>query len=146
MPPTRSTSSMSPGLRLASDNASRHGLRVRSTRSAVSSLNFSRVRPMFRCFGPLASADRNGRLISERGSIDSSHLAFSAASFNRCSASRSSFREIPSFFSNSCSSHSRIRWSKSSPPWKVSPEVALTSKTPCPSCRIETSKVPPPRS
>ena len=37
-------------------------------------------------------------------------------------------------------------WSKSSPPRWVSPLVALTSKTPSPSSRIEMSKVPPPRS
>jgi len=44
MPPTRSTSSISAGLSPASDMASRHGLRVRSTRSAVSSSNLSRAR------------------------------------------------------------------------------------------------------
>src|SRR5580658_9820079 len=37
-------------------------------------------------------------------------------------------------------------WSKSSPPRKVSPLVDLTSKTPSPISRMETSKVPPPRS
>ncbi len=38
------------------------------------------------------------------------------------------------------------RWSKSSPPRKVSPWVAFTSKTPSPISRIDMSKVPPPRS
>ena len=36
--------------------------------------------------------------------------------------------------------------SKSSPPKKVSPLVDLTSNTPSPNSRIETSNVPPPKS
>ena len=36
--------------------------------------------------------------------------------------------------------------SKSSPPKKVSPFVDLTSNTPSPNSRIETSNVPPPKS
>src|SRR2546428_4977057 len=39
-----------------------------------------------------------------------------------------------------------MRWSKSSPPRKVSPLVDLTSNTPSPTVRIEISNVPPPRS
>mmetsp|Transcript_27886 Transcript_27886/g.90121 ORF Transcript_27886/g.90121 Transcript_27886/m.90121 type:complete len:237 (-) Transcript_27886:652-1362(-) len=39
-----------------------------------------------------------------------------------------------------------IRLSKSSPPRWVSPEVAITSKTPLSMVRRDTSKVPPPRS
>ena len=39
-----------------------------------------------------------------------------------------------------------ILWSKSSPPRKVSPFVALTSKTPSPNSNIDISNVPPPRS
>ena len=42
-----------------------------------------------RCFGPLASAVMNGRLISVSITDDSSILAFSAASRSRCSAMRS---------------------------------------------------------
>ena len=38
------------------------------------------------------------------------------------------------------------RMSKSSPPRKVSPLVDFTSNTPSPISRIDTSKVPPPRS
>jgi hypothetical protein len=40
----------------------------------------------------------------------------------------------------------RIAWSKSSPPRKVSPLVALTSRTSLEISRMLTSKVPPPRS
>jgi len=36
--------------------------------------------------------------------------------------------------------------SKSSPPKKVSPLVDLTSKTPSPISKMETSNVPPPKS
>ena len=39
-----------------------------------------------------------------------------------------------------------MRWSKSSPPKSGSPPVASTSKTPLCTSRMETSKVPPPRS
>ncbi len=38
------------------------------------------------------------------------------------------------------------RWSKSSPPRKVSPLVAFTSNTPSPISSTDTSNVPPPRS
>ena len=47
---------------------------------------------------------------------------------------------------NSSARYSTRRLSKSSPPRKVSPLVDFTSKTPSPISRIETSKVPPPRS
>ncbi len=39
-----------------------------------------------------------------------------------------------------------MRWSKSSPPRWLLPDVANTSNTPSPSSRMETSNVPPPRS
>ena len=41
---------------------------------------------------------------------------------------------------------SMTRWSQSSPPRCTSPWVLLTSKTPSPISRTDTSKVPPPRS
>ena len=46
----------------------------------------ARVSFITRCFGPVASAVMNGRLISVSSSVESSILAFSAASFRRCSA------------------------------------------------------------
>ena len=87
-----------------------------------------------------------GRLISVDEVVDSSIFAFSAASLRRWSAWGSFERSMPWSFLNSASSHSMTRWSKSSPPRCVSPFVALTSKTPSPSSRIEMSNVPPPRS
>src|SRR5438105_11618897 len=59
---------------------------------------------------------------------------------------RSFCRSIPWSLRNSSAIQSMMRWSKSSPPRKVSPLVALTSKTPSPNSRIDISKVPPPRS
>ncbi len=87
-----------------------------------------------------------GRLISVCVADESSILAFSAASFRRCRASLSFVRSMPCSFLNSPARYSTRRLSKSSPPRKVSPFVDFTSKTPSPISRIDTSKVPPPRS
>ena len=80
------------------------------------------------------------------GADESSCLARSAASLSRCSAMRSLRRSMPVWSWKRLASQSMIRWSKSSPPRKVSPLVAFTSKTPWSSSRMEMSKVPPPRS
>ena len=101
---------------------------------------------MTRCFGPDWSAVMNGRFTSVCIVVESSIFAFSAASLRRCRAWRSFRRSMPWSFLNSSTSQSMIRWSKSSPPRWVSPFVAFTSNTPSPSCRIEMSNVPPPRS
>ena len=77
---------------------------------------------------------------------DNSIFAFSAASFNLCRASLSDLRSIPLSFLNSEIKYSTTALSKSSPPKNVSPLVDLTSKTPSPSSRMETSNVPPPKS
>ena len=145
-PPTRITSSMSLGLRPASSNAWRQGPMVRWIRSSVSCSSLARVSFICRCLGPEASAVIKGRLISVSITVESSILAFSAASFSRCRAMRSWRRSTPCSFMNSSHSQSMIRWSKSSPPRKVSPLVALTSNTPSPTSRMEISKVPPPKS
>ena len=55
-PPTSRTLEMSLPLRPASPMAWRTGPMVASTRWAVSSLNFARVRVTSRCLGPVASA------------------------------------------------------------------------------------------
>ena len=146
MPPTRMTSSMSAGLSPASFIAARTGPLVFSTRSLTRSSSLARVSVTTRCLGPVASAVMYGRLISVDAVVDSSILAFSAASLRRCRACWSLARSMPWSFLNSASSQSMTRWSKSSPPRCVSPLVALTSKTPSPSSRMEMSNVPPPRS
>ena len=53
---------------------------------------------------------------------------------------------MPWSFLNSATIQSTIALSKLSPPRWLSPEVALTSKTPSPSSSTDTSNVPPPRS
>src|SRR5829696_7021553 len=130
----------------ASFIAWRTGPAVASTRSAVSWLNCARLSVRSRCLGPFASAVINGRLMAVLVVEESSFLAFSAASTRRWVAILSLERSIPSAFLNSCTIHSTTLASKSSPPRWLFPLVALTSKTPSPSVRIETSNVPPPRS
>ena len=63
--------------------------------------NRARVSFIVRCFGPVASAVMNGRLISVSSSVESSILAFSAASFRRCSAIWSFETSMPCSFLNS---------------------------------------------
>ena len=146
IPPTRMTSSICAGVRLASFRAVRQGPSTLSTRSSTSASSFARVSLMFICLGPPASAVMKGRLTSVSMAVDSSILAFSAASLRRCRAILSLRMSMPWSFLNSVARNSMSRWSKSSPPRWVSPLVDLTSKTPSPSSRIEMSNVPPPRS
>ena len=87
-----------------------------------------------------------GRLISVSIVVDSSHFAFSAASFSRWSAILSFERSIPWSRLNSATIQSITRWSRLSPPRWVSPFVAFTSTTPSPTSSTEMSKVPPPKS
>ena len=72
--------------------------------------------------------------------------AFSAASRSRPSAIWSLERSTPCEAWNFFTKNEMILLSKSSPPRKVSPFVDCTSRTPCCISRMETSKVPPPRS
>ena len=146
MPPTITTSSISLGVIPASLSAALQGFMVRLTRSSTSFSRSALVIFNVRCFGPEASAVMNGRFMSVLLELDSSILAFSAASFNLCKASLSFFRSIPFSFLKLSARNSTILVSKSSPPKNVSPLVAFTSNTPSPISSIETSKVPPPRS
>jgi len=146
MPPTRITSSIFSLARPESRRQFSTGAMLRSIRSPTSCSSFARLSATFRCFGPLASAVMNGRLMSVLCELDSSHFAFSAASFRRCSAIASLDKSMPFSFLNSATSQSMIRWSKSSPPRCVSPLVAFTSNTPSPISSTEMSNVPPPRS
>ncbi len=139
MPPTSSASSISPLLTAASLSAESIGCTVRSTSEPISDSNFDRLSGTLRCLGPLASAVMNGRLMSVCCVVESSILAFSAASLSLCSAIRSPRRSMPSCFLNSSASQSISTWSKSSPPRWVSPLVAITWKTPSERSRIEMS-------
>ena len=122
------------------------GVMVRSMRSDVISSNFARESFISRCLGPLWFAVMKGRDMVVSIMEESSTLAFSAASRRRCMAMRSFFRSTPSVFLNSAVIQSTMRLSQSSPPKRLSPAVASTSKTPSPTSKMETSKVPPPRS
>ena len=119
---------------------------MRSSSSLVRSSYFCRVSTVLRCLGPEASAEMKGSTISVCAEVDSSHLAFSAASFSRWRAMRSLRRSMPVSLMKSSISMSMMRWSKSSPPRYVSPPVERTWNRPSDSSRIEMSKVPPPRS
>ncbi len=150
MPPTRITSSISFFDTPASASAFLHGSSVRLIRSPTSCSSFERLIVSTRCSGvelpPSMRAVMKGRLTSVEAELDSSILAFSAASLRRCSASLSVRRSMFSFFLNSSARYSTMALSKSSPPRKVSPLVDFTSNTPSPISSTETSKVPPPRS
>merc|ERR1711974_432744 len=89
---------------------------------------------------------REGRLTSVCALLDSSTLAFSAASLTLCRAIASLDRSMPCSRWNSFTKKLNSSLSKSSPPRKVLPLVDFTSKTPFWISRTEISKVPPPRS
>ena len=145
-PPTSTTWSMPEVVIPASSTARLKGPSVRSTRRPVSFWNSARVSFFCRCRGPAEVAVTKGRLMSVSGTVDSSILAFSAASLRRWTAILSALRSTPFSFLNSLASQSMTASSQSSPPSWVSPLVDFTSNTPSPISRMETSKVPPPRS
>ena len=92
------TSSMSLGCQLRVRRAPASPARPCARRGRRSSCsNFARVSVRSRCFGPDASAVMNGRLMSVSHARSTARiLAFSAASFRRCSAIRSLRRSMPS--------------------------------------------------
>mmetsp|Transcript_1470 Transcript_1470/g.3970 ORF Transcript_1470/g.3970 Transcript_1470/m.3970 type:complete len:269 (-) Transcript_1470:936-1742(-) len=89
MPPTSSTSSISPGFTPASLLAFSQGafVLIRKSSTMLSSLDLVICR--FKCFGPVWSAVMKGRLMSVCTLLESSILAVSAASRRRCRASLS---------------------------------------------------------
>ncbi|OPY06325.1 MAG: hypothetical protein A4E67_01531 [Syntrophaceae bacterium PtaB.Bin038] len=101
MPPTRITSSMSFGVSPASFRAVWHGGTSFWMSSSTSASSLARVSFIRRCFGPEASAVMKGRLMSVSMAVESSILAFSAASLMRCKAMRSFRRLMPCSFWNS---------------------------------------------
>ena len=145
-PPTNRTLSISFLVNLASFIAFLTGSSVESTKSLIKSSNFAFVKFIFKWIGPSSLWVINGNDISVEDIPLRSFLAFSAASFTLCIAILSLDKSIPFSFLNSFTIQSIILSSKSSPPSLLFPLVDLTSKTPSPSSRIETSNVPPPRS
>ena len=146
-PPTSTTWSMSEVLSPASLMAASNGP-LQLLDQVGRKLVELRARVSFRsrCLGPSEVAVMNGRLIWVSWTEESSILAFSAASLRRCMAILSLERSTPSVSLNVLTSQSMTLSSQSSPPRWVLPEVDLTSKTPSPISRTDTSKVPPPRS
>ena len=82
-PPTMTISSSSLVESLASLRACSTGTRQRSISLEASSSNLARVRVRSRCLGPSGVAVMKGRLISAWVALESSILAFSAASVRR---------------------------------------------------------------
>ena len=101
MPPTRITSSIWLAVTPASFSACFTGPMVFWIRSSTRLSSLARVILMVRCLGPEASAVMKGRFTSVCCALESSILAFSAASFRRCSARRSVRRSMPFSFLNS---------------------------------------------
>ena len=145
-PPTNTTSLISDFSNLASAKDFSTGIRQRWIKSWHKFSNFSRVKSVSICLGPVLSAVINGKWIVVFSTVDNSIFAFSAASVNRCKAWISSVKLIPSFSLKSFTNQSTNTLSKSSPPKLVSPAVDNTSKIPSPTSKIETSNVPPPKS
>ena len=110
------TSSICDASSPASTRARLTGATVFCSRSSTSCSKRARLSFMARCLGPDWSAVTNGRLISVSTTVDSSILAFSAASFSRWRAMRSLRRSMPSLLWNSSAIHSMMRWSRLSPP------------------------------
>ena len=99
-PPTMMTLSILSALRSASDMACSMGPLHLSTMDSTSSSSLARVMVCTRCLGPDASAVMNGRLISVCMVVDSSILAFSAASLTLTLAALSLLRSTPVSFWN----------------------------------------------
>ena len=119
---------------------------ARSMNSCVSSSSFPRVSLMSRCCGPASVEVMNGIFTSVSSAVESSILAFSAASSSRCRASASVRTSTPLSRLNSSASQSMIFWSMSLPPRCASPSVERTSITSSPTSSTDISKVPPPKS
>ena len=101
IPPTMTTSLMSLAVSLASLRAFSTGSASRSRSGLTNSSSLARVRVYSKCFGPSASAVKNGKLISTSLALESSFLAFSASSLTRCIAAASLRISMPDSFLNS---------------------------------------------
>ncbi len=117
-----------------------------SINSLASSSSVERDILRSKCFGPDESEVINGMFISVSVVVESSCLAFSAASSSRWSASGSFVTSIPDSFLNSFAIQCIIFWSISLPPMCESPSVDFTSTTSADTSSTEISKVPPPKS
>mmetsp|Transcript_8027 Transcript_8027/g.19695 ORF Transcript_8027/g.19695 Transcript_8027/m.19695 type:complete len:243 (-) Transcript_8027:573-1301(-) len=140
-PPTSTTSSMSSFLASASFRTCRTTSMQLSNSREHRDSNLARVRLAEKSTPPA----KDSTSISADVVTDSIHLAFSTAAWSLRMLLSPTSTSLLSFF-HCLSRNATTFWSKSSPPRRVSPPVALTSNNPLSMLRIDTSKVPPPRS
>ena len=146
-PPTSITSSMSAAVTPASTITEPRILRVRSTSGWVSFSSSFRSNLSSRLSGcPCAVMVMKGMEKGASARAERSILVRSARSLMRCMATGSVERSMPCRAWKPSSTWRIMALSKSMPPRKMSPPVALTSKTRSRISMMETSKVPPPRS
>ena len=100
-PPTRIILPISFEVNLASDSANSTECLHFSIIGLTIASSFEREIFIVKCFGPFASAVIKGKFISVSNTFESSILAFSAASFNRCIAILSFLKSMPDSFLNS---------------------------------------------
>mmetsp|Transcript_2135 Transcript_2135/g.5969 ORF Transcript_2135/g.5969 Transcript_2135/m.5969 type:complete len:261 (+) Transcript_2135:2-784(+) len=142
-PPTNTTWSTSAFLRPASFSTLATGFKVRLNKSEHSSSNFAREIGMDRSIPWCTASTSTVVWVAE----DNARFASSHCFRMRCKALGSSLTSMPLCLRLKDSTQCAMsRWSKSSPPRCVSPEVALTSNTPLSMVNNVTSKVPPPKS
>mmetsp|Transcript_12715 Transcript_12715/g.40713 ORF Transcript_12715/g.40713 Transcript_12715/m.40713 type:complete len:266 (+) Transcript_12715:70-867(+) len=141
-PPTRTISSTSRLLTLASVSTRCTGARVALKRSAHSSSNLARVTVSEKS-RPAASDSTSKRA---EVSDDSARFVRSASRRSLALAEGEVTVAPGCFLACRPSRYSTSRLSRSSPPRCVSPAVARTSKTPASMERSDTSNVPPPKS
>mmetsp|Transcript_11027 Transcript_11027/g.23200 ORF Transcript_11027/g.23200 Transcript_11027/m.23200 type:complete len:231 (-) Transcript_11027:1170-1862(-) len=139
LPPTRTISSMSALLILASLSTAFTVSRQRVKKGVQSFSNCARV--TFKV--PSSPPTSSPMSISTVSLEESSRFVFSAARLALAVVFSSPDRP---FFFSSASNQSERQLSKSSPPRCVSPPVAFTSTMPPSMESTETSKVPPPKS
>ena len=124
-----------------------NGALVRSSRSAVSSSNLRAAQGLVEVQRAVGAGGDVGQV--DRRSASSSTARSWPSPPPRAGAAWPSCpwrRSTPWAFLNCVTSQSTTRWSQSSPPRWLSPQVALTSTTPSPISSRDTSNVPPPRS
>ncbi len=135
---------------MASVSAWDTGAFMRSTIGFTNSSSLARVIFICKCFGPDWSAVMNGKFTSVSKVVESSILAFSAASLTLFIAMRSAVTSIPDSDLKLPDMKSIKALSMSFPPRAVSPLVDKTSKVAWLSTSeksiMVTSKVPPPKS
>mmetsp|Transcript_11053 Transcript_11053/g.47204 ORF Transcript_11053/g.47204 Transcript_11053/m.47204 type:complete len:423 (+) Transcript_11053:547-1815(+) len=140
-PPTSTISSTSVFFILASSKTRLTDSRHRKNRGSQTFSNLARVYGMLISWSPM-----NASMVAP---VEEDNMRFArshAVRSLRCALSSPVKMSSPDFFKCCAATSSASFVSKSSPPRCVSPLVETTSNTPLSMVRMETSKVPPPRS